>query len=73
MCKVDNTGQDKPQLLIVLDRRILLKFKDGSFPFALLLSMCAHNTFKIAYKPNQFFYTFVKEFCFGIIPTRNLR
>ena len=71
MCYVDKDGADENQLFVVVDRRILMEVESSSFSRALFMLLCTHYAFNIDYKASQkLFFTFLKEFCLGIIPSK---
>lgn len=65
---------DESQLFLVLDRRILLELEDPSFEEALYYLISIHFSFDLEYKASQkYFYTFLEEFCLGILPKKKTK
>ena len=73
MCSLKEDYEDS-QLFLVLDRRILLELKDPSFEEALYYLISIHFSFDLEYKASQKpFYTFLEEFCLGILPKKKTK
>ena len=71
MCFVDKDGANENQLFVVVDRMILMEVESSSFSQALFMLLCPHYAFNIDCKASQeLFFTFLEEFCLGIIPSK---